>query len=54
MNLDLLKYQTRQIEYLKNAKKNNRLAHAYILEGSRGVGKNELAHNFAFLLYSQN
>ena len=54
MNLDLLKYQTRQIEYLKNAKKNNRLAHAYILEGSRGVGKNELAHYFACFLYSQN
>lgn len=52
MNLDLLKYQTRQIEYLKNAKKNNRLAHAYILEGARGVGKNELAHYFACMLYS--
>ncbi len=54
MNLDLLKYQARQIEYLKNAKKNNRLAHAYILEGARGVGKNELAHYFACMLYSND
>ncbi len=52
MNLDLLKYQHKQIEYLKNAKKKNRLAHAYIFEGSRGVGKNELAHYFACMLYS--
>ncbi len=54
MNLDLLKYQTKQIEYLKNAKKNNRLTHAYIFEGPRGVGKNELAHYFACMLYSNS
>ncbi len=54
MNLDLLKYQKRQIEYLKNAKEKGRLAHAYILEGPKGVGKNELAHFFACLLYSDS
>ena len=54
MNLDLLKYQKRQIEYLKNAKEKGRLAHAYILEGPKGVGKNELAHYFACLLYSDS
>ena len=52
MNLDLLKGQTKQIEYLKKSREKSRLTHAYIFEGKKGVGKNELAHYFAALLYS--
>lgn len=54
MNLDLLKNQQNLIDFLTNAYKKGRLAHAYIFEGDEGVGKNELAHYFAALLYSDS
>ena len=54
MNLDLLKNQKNIIDFLNNAKSKSRLTHAYIFEGKKGVGKNELAHYFACLLYSDN
>ncbi len=52
MNLDLLDNQKNIIDFLNNAKSKDRLAHAYIFEGKKGVGKNELAHYFACMLYS--
>jgi len=52
MNLDLLNNQKNLIDFLTNAYKKDRLAHAYIFEGDNGVGKNELAHYLACLLYS--
>jgi DNA polymerase-3 subunit delta' len=54
MNLDLLNNQKNLIDFLTNAYKKQRLAHAYIFEGDNGVGKNELAHYFAALLYSKD
>ena len=54
MNLDLLENQKNVIDFLTNAHAKSRLAHAYIFEGKKGVGKNELAHYFACLLYSND
>ena len=54
MNKELFDLQSEIISKLTNAKKNNRLSHAYIFSGPMGVGKNLLAHYFALLLYSDD
>ncbi|MCR5787412.1 MAG: AAA family ATPase [Acholeplasmatales bacterium] len=54
MNLDLLENQKNLVDFITNAYSKDRLTHAYIFEGKKGVGKNELAHLFACLLYSNN
>lgn len=52
MNLDLLENQKNLVEFIKNAYLKDRLSHAYIFEGKKGCGKNELAHIFACILYN--
>lgn len=44
----------KQIEYLKEVIKNNRLPHALMLEGREGVGKNTLALQVAQALFCDN
>lgn len=52
MNLELLDFQGEIKQILLNTRKKNRLSHAYIFQGPSGVGKNEMAHFFAAMLYS--
>ncbi len=54
MDLELLNNQKNLIQFLNNAYSKSRLNHAYIFEGEEGVGKNELAHYFACMLYSDS
>ncbi len=54
MNLDLLESQKNLIDFLASSYNKKRLSHAYIFEGDKGVGKNELAHFFACLLYQED
>lgn len=41
-------------DILKQAKRNNRLSHAYLFYGEEGVGKKEMAYALACLLYCPN
>jgi len=49
-----VKGQDHIVQTLKNAIKNNRIAHAYLFSGSRGVGKTSIARIFAKALCCEN
>jgi DNA polymerase-3 subunit delta' len=51
MQEELIELQVNIKNRLLNAYKNNRLAHAYIFEGDKGVGKSDMAKFFQTLLY---
>lgn len=51
MNRELIEFQAQIKTFLLNAKKKNRLSHAYIFQGQTGVGKSEMAQFFAQMLY---
>ncbi len=52
--MDILNSQKNIIDFLNNSKKQNRLAHAYMFEGSKGVGKLEAALYFVCMLWCEN
>ncbi|MFI3329449.1 MAG: hypothetical protein R3Y05_03040 [bacterium] len=49
--MDILESQKNILEFLNNSKKQNRLSHAYMFEGSKGVGKLETALYFTCMLW---
>ncbi len=49
--MDILDSQKNVLEILKNSKKQNRLSHAYMFEGPKGVGKLEVALYFICMLW---
>ena len=53
INIDLaIKNQSRIFNTLRQSKINNRLSHAYLFYGDKGVGKKDIAYALACLLYS--
>lgn len=51
MNKDLVNFQHEIKTMLINTKNKNRLSHAYIFQGPKGVGKSDMALFFAQMLY---
>lgn len=49
--MDILNSQKDVLEFLSNSKKQNRLSHAYMFEGPKGVGKLETALYFICMLW---
>ncbi len=49
--MDILNSQKDVLEFLNNSKKQNRLSHAYMFEGPKGVGKLETALYFVCMLW---
>ncbi len=52
--MDILDSQKNILEFLNNSKKQNRLAHAYMFEGSKGVGKLQTALYFVCMLWCEH
>lgn len=54
INIDsVIKNQNKIFNTLKQSKINNRLSHAYLFYGDKGVGKKDMAYALACLLYSK-
>lgn len=51
--MDILDTQKNILDFLKNSKKQNRLSHAYMFEGPKGVGKLETALYFVCMLWCE-
>lgn len=51
MNLELISFQQEIKTMLINARDKNRLSHAYIFQGPKGVGKKDMALFFSQMLY---
>lgn len=51
---EAVKNQSMIFDIFKQAKRNNRLSHAYLFYGEEGVGKKEMAYALACLLYCPN
>lgn len=52
--MDILSSQKNALDFIINSKKQNRLAHAYMFEGTKGVGKLDTALYFVCSLWCSN
>lgn len=50
---DVIKNQSKIFNMLRQSKINNRLSHAYLFYGDKGVGKKDMAYALSCLLYSK-